>query len=224
MRAVYCGLLAFVIAGCGPAPPLNTNPPQPPQGPMPPKSLNADQAIVVWSSGQSGFDAKLTAWQRGSNGWNWVLGPIPAVIGPNGFAPSGEKREGDGRTPSGTFRIGTAFGHDAALETKLRYRQATADDFWVDDPQSPQYNRWLTGKPDAKSFEKLRQPAYKYAAVIEYNTDPVVPGKGSAIFLHVWGGPDKPTAGCVAVSEDQLVELLRWLDKRQKPVIVLNSQ
>ena len=108
------------------------------------------------------------------------------------------------------------------METKLPYRQATADDFWVDDPASPQYNRWVSGKTDAKSFEKLRQPAYKYAAVIEYNTDPVVPGKGSAIFLHVWSGPEKATAGCVAVRAQTMQDLLSWLDKDRHPVIVLN--
>ena len=102
-------------------------------------------------------------------------------------------------------------------------RQVTADDYWVDDPDSPQYNRWVHGKPAAKSFEKLLQPAYKLAVVIEYNTDPVVPGAGSAIFLHVWDGPDKPTAGCVALDEGHVHLLVRWLDRRRNPVIVLNQ-
>jgi L,D-peptidoglycan transpeptidase YkuD (ErfK/YbiS/YcfS/YnhG family) len=144
------------------------------------------------------------------------------VIGPNGFAPKGEKREGDGHTPSGTFPIGTAFGHDAKVDTKLDYRQATDEDIWVDDPDSPQYNRWVHGKTDAKSFERLRIDPYKYAAVIEYNTNPVVPAKGSAIFLHVWSGPDKATAGCVAVPIEAMQNLLGWLDKRRHPMIVLN--
>jgi L,D-peptidoglycan transpeptidase YkuD (ErfK/YbiS/YcfS/YnhG family) len=148
--------------------------------------------------------------------------PTAAVIGPKGFAPLGEKREGDGRTPTGTFRIGTAFGIDPTMETRLDYRRATDDAFWVDDPSSPEYNRWVTGKPNAKSWENLRQADYKYAAVIEYNTDPVVPGMGSAIFLHVWEGPDNPTSGCVAVAEKDVRGLLWWLDKDKKPVIILN--
>jgi L,D-peptidoglycan transpeptidase YkuD (ErfK/YbiS/YcfS/YnhG family) len=161
--------------------------------------------------------------RRGNGQWSRIFPATPGVIGPNGFAPRSEKREGDGRTPTGVFRVGAAFGYESSIETKLDYRQATADDFWVDDPSSPDYNRWVTGKPAAKSFEKLRIDAYKYAAVIEYNTDPVVPGNGSAIFLHVWGGPDKPTAGCVALSEANLKTLLEWLDKRRNQVIVLNE-
>lgn len=222
MRSLCAGLIACTLAGCGPS--HATSDPTRPNaaGPKPPDSSNADQALVVWPARGNVFQVNLTTWQRGSEGWSPIHGPMRAVIGPKGFAPPGEKREGDGRTPSGIFRIGTAFGYDPTIETKLDYRQATADDFWVDDPASPQYNRWVSGKPEAKSFEKLRQDAYRRAAVIEYNTDPVVAGAGSAIFLHVWGGPDKPTAGCVALAESGVSALLRWLDKSRKPVIVLN--
>jgi L,D-peptidoglycan transpeptidase YkuD (ErfK/YbiS/YcfS/YnhG family) len=222
MRAV--ALVVCVLAGCAPTP--TASPTMPVRvghlGPMPADALDAAQALVVWPATGEVFQARLTAWERGRGGWVGVFGPMPAVIGPKGFAPGGEKREGDGRTPSGTYRIGTAFGFEPAVDTKLDYRQTTADDFWVDDPASPQYNRWVHGNPDAKSFEKLRVDAYKYAAVIEYNTDPVKPGAGSAIFLHVWGGPDKATAGCVAVTADELKRMLGWLDKTKKPVIVLN--
>jgi len=63
---------------------------------------------------------------------------------------------------------------------------------------------------------------YDAGAVIEYNTDPVVPGLGSAIFLHIWREDGaKPTAGCVALPEDRLRELLGWLDAEAAPVIFL---
>ncbi|MBI3618052.1 MAG: L,D-transpeptidase family protein, partial [Candidatus Omnitrophica bacterium] len=73
------------------------------------------------------------------------------------------------------------------------------------------------------SHEVLRRSdgLYKYAVVIEYNTDPAIPGMGSAIFLHVWRGANKPTAGCVAMAEIDLLRLLQWLDARQNPVILL---
>jgi L,D-peptidoglycan transpeptidase YkuD (ErfK/YbiS/YcfS/YnhG family) len=112
-----------------------------------------------------------------------------------------------------------------ACETKLTYRQATARDFWIDDPKSPDYNRWVTAdQPPAVSHELMRRgdEVYRHGAVIEYNTAPVVSGKGSAIFLHVWRGPGRPTDGCVAVAEPDLLRLLKWLDKAQKPVVVLN--
>ena len=57
--------------------------------------------------------------------------------------------------------------------------------------------------------------------MLEHNTDPVVPGKGSAIFLHVWSGPGKPTAGCVAAAEADVRRLLGWLDRARRPVCVV---
>ena len=62
---------------------------------------------------------------------------------------------------------------------------------------------------------------YEYGAVIGYTTAPVVPGRGSAIFLHVWGGAGRPTAGCVAVAKAELVEILRWLDRAKNPAVVI---
>jgi L,D-peptidoglycan transpeptidase YkuD (ErfK/YbiS/YcfS/YnhG family) len=206
-------VVACALAGCAiaPADPVPAGVP-----------ADAGQMIVVRPMKGKVFQVEVRAQERRGDGWVDVLTRRHGVIGPKGFAPPGEKREGDGRTPSGVFRIGTAFADGPTLDTKLDYRRATADDFWVDDADSPQYNRWVHGKPAAKSYENLQQPAYKFAAVIEYNTDPVVPGRGSAIFLHVWAGPDKPTAGCVALAESDVTTLLKWLDRQQKPVIVLN--
>ena len=57
--------------------------------------------------------------------WKWVSGPMEAEIGKNGFAPPGEKREGDGKTPSGTFSLKRTFGYDKTAKTKMPYRQAS---------------------------------------------------------------------------------------------------
>ncbi|OGX38309.1 MAG: hypothetical protein A3C36_02495 [Omnitrophica WOR_2 bacterium RIFCSPHIGHO2_02_FULL_52_10] len=151
--------------------------------------------------------------------------PMSAVLGRNGLAASGEKREGDGRTPAGIYQIKRAFGYAPRVDTRLDYRQATANDFWVDDPASAQYNQWVTGAPPAVSHEILRRDdrLYQYAVVIEYNTAPVVPGRGSAIFLHVWRGKGIPTAGCVAVSPKNMQKFLKWLDLPRNPVIILSD-
>jgi len=212
-------MLLCVLAGC-------SGPSSGPDGlPATVLAKGTKQVIIVRSPGDHADAAPvLTAWDY-NGGWTPVRGPLPCTIGKKGFAPAGEKREGDGRTPSGVYRIGKAFGYEKTVDTKLQYRQSGNDDFWVDDPESPQYNRRTKGAPAAKSFEKMRRDddAYKYAAIIEYNTDPVVPGQGSAIFLHVWAGPEKATAGCVAVEESQMIALLGWLDKSKTPIIVLNN-
>lgn len=62
-------------------------------------------------------------------------------------------------------------------------------------------------------------PAYNYFALIDYNVDPVVPGAGSAIFLHVDTG--SATAGCVSIPQSSLVSLLDWLNPSSDPMIVI---
>ena len=106
--------------------------------------------------------------------------------------------------------------------TGLRYVAVTDDDHWVDDPRAPQYNQWVVGAPGV-SAERLRRDdgQYDVAAVLEYNTDPVVPGNGSAIFLHVWSAPGQSTSGCVAAAEADVRRLLGWLDRAQRPVCVV---
>jgi L,D-peptidoglycan transpeptidase YkuD (ErfK/YbiS/YcfS/YnhG family) len=156
--------------------------------------------------------------------WKWVSGPMEAEIGKNGFAPPGEKREGDGKTPSGIFLLKRSFGYDKTVKTKMPYRQASEEDLWVDDPNAADYNQWVKqGETGAASYEKMKREdgRYKYGIVIEYNTDPVIKGHGSAIFLHVWKRKDYPTAGCVAVSEEDMIKILEWLDPNAVPLIIM---
>ncbi len=163
--------------------------------------------------------------EQSGGGWVQIMEPIDALIGRNGLAAPGEKREGDGKTPSGLFRLGTAFGYTEKIDTKMPYRQALADDIWVDDPAAPDYNRWVKKQlSEASSYEVLRRDdhLYRLAIVIEYNTDPVIKGYGSAIFLHLWAGPHEPTAGCVAVSKENMLKLLSRLDPERKPVMIIN--
>ncbi len=183
------------------------------------------QAVFVHPDSLIIYKATLTAWEKIDGEWKQIFDAMPAVIGRNGIAPLNEKKEGDGRTPSGIYRLGTAFGYEDSIDTKLTYRQATENDHWVDDPESPQYNQWITGATEAKSFENLKRDddLYKYAVVIEYNTSPIKPGDGSAIFLHIWRAPDKPTAGCVATDEANVKRLLSWLDKSRHPAILLGD-
>lgn len=182
------------------------------------------QAVMVEAVDGS-VTARVSGWEREGAGWRLVSGPVPAVIGRNGLAPEGEKREGDGRTPSGVFALRRAFGYGDGVQTGLDYRVVGEKDFWVDAPASPFYNQWVTGDVPEVSHEVLRRQdeLYEYALVIEYNTDPVVAGMGSAIFMHLWRGADQPTAGCVAMARGDLLALLRWLDAGRNPVISIQG-
>ncbi|MCL2684717.1 MAG: hypothetical protein FWE55_05685 [Synergistaceae bacterium] len=134
----------------------------------------------------------------------------------------GDKREGDGATPKGVYTFGRAFGVADDPGSTLPYTKVTDNDVWVDDPASSHYNRWAEGNSpsrDWKSAERLANygTAYKYALSINYNTAPVAPGAGSAIFLHCSTG--HPTAGCVSVPESAMIFFLVFIDEYTKIAI-----
>ncbi len=188
------------------------------------QSLSADHAQAIYVKHIKASQAVLSFWQKDNNKWHKSL-QYSAVIGRTGFAKEGQKKEGDGHTPSGVYALATAFGYAATAATGLDYIQTMSDDFWVDDPKSAQYNQWIKGQPQADSFEVLKRSdnLYALAVVINYNTNPIVSGNGSAIFLHIWRRYDHPTSGCVALSERHLRKMLKRLDKRQNPVIILKK-
>lgn len=186
---------------------------------------NATQVVSVIASGYGSTYATVTAYRKTSSGWRTSLGPWSARIGRNGFAPPGAKREGDGRTPSGSYGFSFFFGVDPA-PSGIRYswRHAYTYDVWDDDPSSSRYNEWVdTRYADAgRDPEPMHQvPAYDAAAVIAYNTART-PGLGSAIFFHVSHG--SPTAGCVSVPYGDVVALLRWLDPKHSPRIIMGTR
>lgn len=186
-------------------------------------AFSSSQAVVVRGESADDPHALLTRYEKRGDAWHRVGDPVPAVLGVNGITL--DKQEGDGKSPAGTFLLGRAFGSEQAPSgLRMPYTRTTRYDFWVDDPESADYNRWVTTFEDPhrywRSFEKLAIPAYRYAVVIDYNIQPTVPGRGSAIFLHVWSGPDGHTVGCTAIAEQQLVVLLDWLDPAKRPVII----
>ena len=154
------------------------------------------------------------------NYWHCVY-TTSGVVGRNGV--SDKSMEGDYCTPKGAFSLGFAFGSEQMNGLDIEYRQYNENCYWVDDPYSPLYNQWVESTDITwNSAEHLSDypQAYRYGVVINYNMSPVVPGKGSAIFLHCMTG--SYTAGCVAVPESDMLYILNWLDSSKKPVIRIN--
>ena len=183
-----------------------------------PGTAGARQLITVQAPPGSTY-AQLALWTRQGTCWRRVAGPWQARLGYGGL--SAHKREGDGATPTGTYPIGaTVYGLAPDPGLRLRYHQLRCGDWWVSNPSSPAYNefRHVTCGTRLTASEALWtvSPQYRYFAVIDYNTRPVVPGRGSAIFLHV---AVAATAGCVSLPEAQLVHVLRWLRPDAKPLI-----
>lgn len=177
------------------------------------------QLIRVTAASYHTSYARLTAYRRQGSDWVRVFGPWQARIGYNGLAPPGKKREGDGRTPSGSYGFSFFFGVKPRPDVAFPFRHAYSYDVWDDDPASARYNEWVdTRRHDAgRAPEPMHQvPAYDYAAVMTYNPARV-PGLGSAIFLHV--GTGSATAGCVSLPADRLLKILRWLRPDRSPQI-----
>jgi L,D-peptidoglycan transpeptidase YkuD (ErfK/YbiS/YcfS/YnhG family) len=180
--------------------------------------LAGRQLITVSAASYGATYATLTAYRRSAGRWRRILGPWTARIGRGGFASPGLKREGDGRTPSGTFGFGFFFGVLANPGVRFRYRQSQPYDFWDDDPASPRYNEWVDERraDPGLSPEPMDVSGYDYGAVIAYNTART-PALGSGIFLHVNIGI--ATAGCVTLPMGELLRVLRWLDPARSPRI-----
>jgi L,D-peptidoglycan transpeptidase YkuD (ErfK/YbiS/YcfS/YnhG family) len=178
----------------------------------------SSQLVTVTAASYGATQAELTAYRRVDGHWRRVYGPWIAWIGRNGMASPGAKREGDGRTPSGTFGFGFFFGVDPNPGVRFSYRRIDGFDVWDDDPSSPLYNEWVDDRyADAGAApEPMDVSAYDYGAVIAYNTART-PGLGSAIFLHINIGT--PTAGCVTLPVGELLKILRWLNPAASPRI-----
>lgn len=166
---------------------------------------------VIAVAGTGGSTATVDPCEKWDGNYYSAMS-VHGYVGYNGIADAGAKREGDGKTPSGVYSMGYGFGVEAEPKQfhGSKYVKTTKDDVWVDGDAVKGYNT-MQKKSDGYSGESMHQtPAYDYGQVIDYNTA-ATPGKGSAIFLHVNTGSQE-TAGCVSVSEADLLRIFEWED------------
>ena len=133
-------------------------------------------------------------------------------IGKNSL--TNDKQEGDLSTPIGIFQLESYVFYrnddDIVVNPNLEIRKIQDNYKWCDDQKSKLYNKFFVLNDEMKdichSYEDLlrKNGAYDYIVPIKYNDDPVVSGKGSAIFVHVKRGENIPTAGCVAFAKNDL--------------------
>jgi len=143
------------------------------------------------------------------------------AIGENGFTDAPE--EGAKRTPLGSFALRECWyraDRGSAPITKLPLKIIREDDGWCDDPKHSSYNLHVK-LPFAASHEKLwrEDHAYDIIVPIGFNDTNIIAGIGSAIFLHLAKPGYPPTLGCVAVSLEDMKEILAGLDKDSRIVI-----
>ena len=199
-----------------------------PPGPAAQVQAPGTQLITVEAARTSTTSATLQTWERRDGCWRPAAGPYAARVGWAGLRRN--RHEGDGTTPIGTFPIGrTMYGNAPNPGVRFRYRRLRCGDWWVEDPASPAYNTFRhipcgarppfrTPTPDMSKSPR----AYAFLAVVEFNMRPVVPGRGSGIFLHAQTGSS--TNGCVSIPRADLARVLRWLDPGAQPHIAIGTR
>ncbi|TAM23451.1 MAG: hypothetical protein EPN68_09995 [Rhodanobacter sp.] len=215
-------------------------------GDVPAAWADARQMVLVTVPGWNAMQGTLRTYERSDGGaWREAGKARPVVIGHSGAAwgiglnpaqhDGPQKREGDGRSPAGVFRIGTTFGYAAHADTTMPYLALTATDYCMDVSGSPLYNRIAdTNKVGAAALKGSSEPMrrdlhvqgdqrYRLGFVIEHNPNGVPQG-GSCIFGHLWKTPDTGTTGCTAMNPATMRRLLAWLKPQAHPIFVLLPQ
>lgn len=183
----------------------------------------ATQLFVVAGVGKT--TAYVSMHEKTADGsWRQIIS-TPGYIGKHGL---GKTREGDGKTPVGTFRFNAAFGiaDDPGCKA-FTYKKVDENDYWSGDARKDhQYNKLVDirnypdlNKADSEHLIDYLFP-YQYAMNISYNEDGT-PGRGSAIFLHCLGDQRPYTGGCVAIPRNHMITVLRNVKK--DCVVVIDS-
>ena len=144
------------------------------------------------------------------------------AIGKNGTTL--DKTEGDGKTPAGNFSFTKVFYREdkmPPLKFGLESEPIKPNSGWCDDPESKSYNQFIK-LPFNASAEKLfrSDDLYDLLFVIDYNINPIIKNKGSAIFLHIAKDDFSGTEGCIALRKNDLIKIAEKIDSQTKISIV----
>ncbi len=180
----------------------------------------SSQLIVV--SDVNGTRAKLSCYERVGEKWRKIFEEVVVNIGRNGV---GKEREGDGKTPVGVYPLKEVYGYDK-VETKMPFFLSDKRLLCVDDADSRYYNQIVdSGRvvKDFNSFEYMRRDdgLYEIVVTVGYNAQNRA-DRGSCIFLHISNG-EKATAGCIAMEKEALKKIVKWLDPKKFPLILISG-
>jgi L,D-peptidoglycan transpeptidase YkuD (ErfK/YbiS/YcfS/YnhG family) len=157
-----------------------------------------------------------------SRGW-LIAGAlaVPVALGRGGIKAN--KREGDGATPRGVFRLKRLWwraDRHPRPRTQLPVRPIRPDDGWCEDPQDRHYNQRIAVPKNSRADRLARQDGlYDFIIELDHNTRPRVAGRGSAVFIHIARDGFAPTAGCVALTARALRRLLERVGPRTKIIV-----
>lgn len=204
---------------------------------------SSNQMILVLTDSIKATSGNLFYLERENLESEWKIAnkKINVVIGKNGLGwgrglhtiPQKSKfpikREGDGRSPAGVFKLSSVFGYakpEKMQNLKMPYIHLTKNIECIDDSNSKYYakivNRKKVENVDWQSSEKMSSSGiyYKLGIVVEHNRNPIKSGSGSCIFIHNWGNPNEATSGCTEMTPKKTKEIVYWLEKSKNPILV----
>jgi len=196
----------------------------------------SSQLVVVTSPSETTITGTLQRYEKQGEQWKSAASSHPITLGKTGLAwGSGVheeksdiyKQEGDGKSPAGIFTFGTAFGYAPKEEVsflKLDYVPLTEITQCIEDSESKYYNQIVNDEAiksdwNSTDFMLRKDDLYKWGVFVNHNT-PAKAKNGSCIFFHLWRGPDRYTAGCTAMTEDNILSLIKWLDPAKNPMLI----
>ncbi len=174
--------------------------------------------VVVEAPRWSSTEGTLTAFEKRRGGWTITQPTVRAQLGYGGLVRGDKRRQGTGTVPTGVFDILRGFGRKADPGTSLTYVQVDRNDAWTYNPRVPStYNVFQTVDRSWNSYGGY--VITTGAKGVRRNSTPPDTSRGGGIFLHVDNG--NKTAGCIAVKKKVMRNLMKWLDPKKDPVIVI---
>ena len=198
---------------------------------------NNDQVLFVKTNSDSTITGIMFLYERKNEHKQWRLtDSFNVVVGKKGLGKDATssinlnniliiKHEGDGKSPAGIFPLGPVFSYHKLKHLHMPFIQVDTNFYCVDDVNSSYYNTLIrqdTVQYNFNSFEYMQRKdsLYEYGVWVKYNSNPVNPGNGSCIFIHIWQNENSGTAGCTATTKENILKLIYWLKKNKNPVLL----
>ncbi len=196
-----------------------------------------NQVLFVKTYTDSSIHGNMFLYERKNKHKHWRLADsFNIVVGNNGLGKDETslisfnktiqtKHEGDGKSPSGIFSLGPVFSYHELKNLHMPFVQVDTNFYCVDDVNSLYYNTLIkadTAKHNYKSFEYMhrKDSLYEYGIWVKYNSTDIKAGNGSCIFIHVWRNENSGTSGCTAMTKENILKLIYWLNQKKNPVML----
>ena len=168
-------------------------------------------------------DHELTFWEKAEDGsWQRRM-ETTCGYGANGLVLAEERVMGSKTTPVGAFPLTLAFGTGENPGTEMTYRQITEASYWS-EAEDESFNTWVESETPVPGEHLIDYYQYKYAVNIGFNLEDIVYSRGCAIFLHVKSTDHWYTAGCVSLTEEDMLTLLLALRDGAYMIIVPDAE